>query len=188
MPKPRLSPAEVAAIQARFAAGESVAAVAASLGRSRQSLARIKGAMDRHQAGRLEVKLNIRITQGERAAFQAVAKANGLTVSEAIRHLVKQASGLLALQADELGAIGAARRELAAVGNNLNQLARLGASGKLGWKSGDTAVLRRVGTRVDEISEAIVRLLAAHDSHRALPAYQAMASFSSTPSLPEVSR
>ena len=187
MPKPRLSAAEVAAIQGRIAAGESVAAVAASLGRSRQSLARIKGAMDRHQAGRLEVKLNIRITQGERAAFQAVAKAHHLTVSEAVRHLVKQASGLLALRSDEIAVIGAARRELAAVGNNLNQLARLGASDKLGWKSGDTAVLRRVGTRVDEVSEAIVRLLAAHDSHRALLANQAIASFSSTPSLSEVS-
>ena len=187
MPKYRFSAADVAAIQARFAAGESVSAVAASLGRPRQSLARIKGAMDRHQARRLDVKLNIRITQGERAAFQTVAEAHGLTVSEAIRHLVKQASSLLALQADELSAVLGARRELAAVGNNLNQLARLGASGKLGWKSGDTALLRRVGTRVDEVSEAIVLLLAAHDSHRAFPTGQAVASLSGPTSSPEVS-
>ncbi|HEX9596640.1 MAG TPA: hypothetical protein VF982_07145 [Anaerolineales bacterium] len=178
MPKFRFSAAEVAAIQARFAAGDSVAAVAASLGRSRQSLARIKGAMDRHQARRLDVKLNIRITQGERAAFQAVADASGLTVSEAIRHLIKQASGLLALQADELAAISAARRELAAVGNNLNQLARLGASGKLNWKSGDTGLLRRVAARVDEVSEGIVLLLSAHDSHQTLRVGAAVATVS----------
>jgi antitoxin component of RelBE/YafQ-DinJ toxin-antitoxin module len=187
MPKHRLAAAEVAAVQARFAAGESVAAVAASLGRSRQSLARIKGAMDRHQARRLDTKLNIRVTEGERAAFQTVAEAHGLTVSEAIRHLVKQASSLLALQADELAAISAARRELAAVGNNLNQLARLGASGRLGWKSGDAALLRRVRTQVDEVSEAIVLLLATHDSHQTLPADQAVASLARSASMPKVS-
>jgi len=186
MPKVQISATEVAAIQARFAAGESVAAVAASLGRSRQSLARIKGAMDRHQARRLDVKLNIRMTEGERAAFQTVADAHGLTVSEAIRHLVKQASGLLALQADELAVLSASRRELAAVGNNLNQLARLGASGKLGWKPGDASLLRRVAARVDEVSEGIVLLLAAHDSHQALSVDAAIASVSRSTSLSEV--
>ena len=178
MPRLRLSAAEVTAIQARFAAGESVAVVAASLGRSRQSLARIKGAMDRHQARRLDVKLNIRVTQGERAAFQAVADASGLTVSEAVRHLVKQASGLLVLQADELAGIAAARRDLAAVGNNLNQLARLGASGKLKWNPGDTTLVRKVAARVDEISEGIVLLVSALGSHQALPIGSAVASIS----------
>lgn len=187
MPKYRISAAEIAAIQARFTAGESVAAVAASLGRPRQSLSRLKGAMDRHQARRLDVKLNIRVTQGERAAFQTVAEAHGLTVSEAIRHLVKQASGLLALQADELTAISDARRELAAVGRNLNQLARLGASGKLGWKSGDTGLLRRVASRVDDLSEAIVLLLAAHDSQQPINLSAALSSFSAQTSLSEVS-
>ena len=188
MPRLRLSAAEVTVLQARFAAGESVAAVAASLGRSRQSLARIKGAMDRHQARRLDVKLNIRVTQGERAAFQAVAEASGLTVSEAVRHLVKQASGLLVLQADELAAISAARRELAAVGNNLNQLARLGASGKLKWNPGDTTLVRKVAARVDEISEGIVLLVSALGSHQALPICAAVASVSGHPAPAEASR
>jgi len=187
MPKFRFSATEVAAIQARFAAGESVAAVAASLGRSRQSLARIKGAMDCHQARRLDVKLNIRVTEGERAAFQTVANAHRLTVSEAIRHLVKQASGLLALQADELAAISAARRELAAVGNNLNQLARLGASGKLNWKPGDAVLLRRVAARVDEVSERIVLLLSAHGSNQTLPVDAAVTSVSGQTAPSEVS-
>lgn len=44
------------------------------------------------------VKLNIRITEDEHAAFQAVAEASGLTVSEAVRHLVRQASDRLAIQ------------------------------------------------------------------------------------------
>ena len=178
MPHRRPSAAEIAAIQARLSAGESVAAIAASLGRSRQSLARIKGAMDRHTAGRLDVKLNIRVTAAERAAFQAVAKASSLTVSEAVRHLVKQAGGLLAIHADELAAILSARRELAAVGNNLNQLARLGASGKLKWTPGDTATVRKVAARVDTLSEDIVVLLSALGGHQALTVAAAVASVS----------
>jgi hypothetical protein len=161
MPRSRLADAEIAAVQARFAAGESVSQVAASLGRSRQSLARIKGALDRRSARRLDVTVTVRLTEDERAAFQEVAKAKGLTVSEAIRHLVKQASGLLALQADEMAALAAARRELSAIGTNLNQLARLGASGKLKWNPGDSALLRKVLTSVDDLSEEMVTLLAA---------------------------
>ncbi|MEO8244752.1 MAG: DUF6290 family protein [bacterium] len=161
MPRSRLSDAEISAAQARFAAGESVSQVAASLGRSRQSLARIKGALDRRSARRLDVTVTVRLTEDERAAFQMVAKANGLTVSEAIRHLVKQASGLLALQADEVSALAAARRELSSIGTNLNQLARLGASGKLKWNPGDSGLLRKVQGSVDDLAEEMVALLAA---------------------------
>lgn len=168
MPRRRLSADEIAFAEARLAAGESVAAVSAAMGRSRQSLSRIKGAMDQSQSRRLDVKLNLRLTEAERSAFQTVAEANGLTVSEAARHLVRQASGLLALQAKELAGISAARRELSAVGSNLNQLARLGASGKLVWKSGDSALIRKVAARVDDLSEGLVTLFTALGSHRAL--------------------
>ena len=112
MPRSRLTSTETAAITARLLAGESVSAVARSMGRSRQALSRIKGSLDRKEVRRLSVKLNIRITEDEHAAFQAVAEASGLTVSEAVRHLVRQASDRLAIQADELDAIASARREL----------------------------------------------------------------------------
>ena len=169
MPRLRLSPEEIAIAQTRFAAGESVSAVARALGRSRPSLARIKGAMTRGDALRLNVKLNIRVTEAERSAFQAVALASGLTVSEAIRHLVKQARGLLALRSDELTALHAARRELSAVGSNLNQLARLGAAGKLKWNPGDSALVRKVAAQVDDLSEGLVLLLSGLESHQTLP-------------------
>ena len=57
-------------------------------------LSRVKGSLDRRDVRRLSVKLNIRIIEEERAAFQAVAEASGLTVSEAVRHLVRQAKRL----------------------------------------------------------------------------------------------
>jgi hypothetical protein len=161
VPRSRLTSAETAAITARLLAGESVAAVARSMGRSRQALSRIKGSLDRKEVRRLSVKLNIRITEDEHAAFQAVAEASGLTVSEAVRHLVRQASDRLAIQADELDAIALARRELSAVGNNLNQIARLGAVGRLTWNARDSALVRKVGARVDDLVEEVVHLLSA---------------------------
>jgi transposase-like protein len=161
MPRSRFSNAERTAAEARLAAGESVAQVAAALGRSRQSLARIKAAMDRRSMGRLDVTLTVRLALEERAALQMAAEAHGLTVSEAIRHLVRQASGLLALRSDEQAALAAARRELSSVGTNLNQLARLGAGGKLKWNPGDSALLRKVLGRVDDLAEQVVRLVAA---------------------------
>lgn len=161
MPRSRLTSAETTAITARLLAGESVAAVARSMGRSRQALSRIKGSLDRKEVRRLSVKLNIRITEDEHAAFQAVAEASGLTVSEAVRHLVRQASDRLAIQADELDAIAAARRELSAVGNNLNQIARLAAVGRLTWSARDAALVRKVGARVDDLVEEVVHLLSA---------------------------
>ena len=161
MPRSRLTSVETAAIKARLVAGESVAAVARSMGRSRQALSRIKGSLDRKEVRRLSVKLNIRITEDEHASFQAVAEASGMTASEAIRHLVRQASGRLAIQADELEAIAAARRELSAVGNNLNQIARLGAVGRLTWNARDAALVRKVGARVDDLVEEVVYLLSA---------------------------
>jgi hypothetical protein len=148
MPRSRLSSSEIAAI-------------AASLGRSRQTLSRIKGGLDRGQARRLSVKLNIRVTEGEHAAFRAVAEVRGLTVSEAARHLVRQANDLLAIQSEELQAIAAARQDLAAVGNNLNQTARLGAVGRLTWNARDAALVRKVGAYVDDLIEEVVHLLVA---------------------------
>jgi hypothetical protein len=138
-----------------------VAQVALALGRSRQSLARIKAAMDRQSIGRLDVTLTVRLALEERAALQTAAEAHDLTVSEAIRHLVRQASGLLALRSDEQEALAAARRDLSSIGTNLNQLARLGASGKLKWNPGDSALLRKVLGRVDDLAEHVVGLVAA---------------------------
>lgn len=170
MPRHRLSRDEIAFAEARLKAGESVASVARAMGRSRQALSRIKGALDQGEAARLDVNLITRVTEGERAGFQAVARSKGLTVSEALRHLVRQANGHLVLQADELAGIAAARRELSAIGNNLNQLARLGAVGKLNWNPGDTALVRKVAARVDDLSEGLVLLVAALGKGRGLTA------------------
>jgi hypothetical protein len=50
---------------------------------------------------------------------------------------------------------------LSAVGNNLNQIARLGAVGRLTWNARDAALVRKVGARVDDLVEEVVHLLSA---------------------------
>ena len=120
----RLSDDDRDRIRARFAAGETVGTVARALGRNRQTVSRVKEDLERQDGTRLAVKLNFRVTEAEHAHLLAAIRSSDLTVSEAIRHLVRQATSLLALQSPEIEAIAAARRDLAAVGNNLNQLAR----------------------------------------------------------------
>lgn len=156
----RLSDDDRARIRARLAAGETVGAVARALGRHRQTVSRVKVDLDRQDGTRLAVKLNFRVTEAEHAHLLAAIRSTDLTVSEAIRHLVRQATSLLALQSPEIEAIAAARRDLAAVGNNLNQLARLGAVGRLHWKAGDAALVRKVTARVDDLVDEVVGLIA----------------------------
>lgn len=156
----RLSEDDRARTRARLAAGETVGAVARALGRHRQTVSRIKMETDRQDGTRLAVKLNFRVTEAEHAHLLAAIRPTDLTVSEAIRHLVRQATWLLALQSAEIEALAATRRDLAAVGNNLNQLARLGAVGRLHWKAGDGALVRKVAARVDDLVDEVVGLIA----------------------------
>ena len=144
----------------RLAAGETVGTVARALGRHRQAVSRVKDGLDHQDGTRLAVKLNFRVTEAEHAHLLAAIRSTDLTVSEAIRHLVRQATSLLALKSPEIEAIAAARRDLAAVGNNLNQLARLGAVGRLHWKSGDAALVRKVAARVGDLVDEVVGLIA----------------------------
>ena len=111
----RLSDDDRTRIRARLAAGEHVGAVARALGRHRQTVSRVKEDLERQDGTRLAVKLNFRVTEAEHAHLLAAIRSTDLTVSEAIRHLVRQATSLLALQSPEIEAIVAARRDLAAI-------------------------------------------------------------------------
>src|SRR3989338_11594496 len=113
----RLSDADRARIRARLAAGENVGAVARALGLHRQTVSKVKEDLGRQDGTRLAVKLNFRVTEVEHAHLLAAIRSTDLTVSEAIRHLVRQATSLLALQSPEIEAIAAARRGLPAGGD-----------------------------------------------------------------------
>src|SRR3990167_6112670 len=90
----RLSDADLARIRARLAAGENVGAVARALGLHRQTVSKVKEDLGRQDGTRLAVKLNFRVTEVEHAHLLAAIRSTDLTVSEAIRHLVRQATSL----------------------------------------------------------------------------------------------
>lgn len=79
--------------------------------------------------------LHVRLRKEERAAFQEFAAALGQTPSRVLRRLVREAiTGGGDYFKDEMVGLRAASRELAAVGNNLNQLARAANRGE--WAAG----------------------------------------------------
>lgn len=74
--------------------------------------------------------VRVRLREEERAAFQQFAAALGQTPSRIIRRLIREAiTGGPDYFKDELGELRKMRRELTAIGRNLNQLARAANQG-----------------------------------------------------------
>ena len=99
------------------------------------------------------------MTREEYDAFRALVEREGLTPSDGMRRLIRLAVGALDLRREEIEALAASRRELVAVGRNLNQLTQLGQSGRLTWGARDGATLARVEARVAELAEALTRFV-----------------------------
>ena len=82
----------------------------------------------KHQRKRPEIRsrsLHVRVRDEERAALQAFAASLGQTPSRILRRLLREAiTGGPDYFTDELVGVRSMSRELAAVGNNLNQIAR----------------------------------------------------------------
>ena len=79
--------------------------------------------------------LNVRVRKEEREAFQEFAASLGQTPSRVLRRLVREAiTGGGDYFTDEMVGLRAVSREVAAVGNNLNQLARAANRGE--WPAG----------------------------------------------------
>ena len=107
MPRQRLSLDEIDFAEARLKAGESVAAVAKAMGRSRQSLSRLKGTIDRGQAQRLDVNLITRVTENERATFQVLIATHGIGPALALAILGTHSPSVLVdiVASSDLGAL-----------------------------------------------------------------------------------
>jgi predicted DNA-binding protein (UPF0251 family) len=156
---PALSRAEIEAINAQIVAGLSNAEIARQTGRSKQTIARVRAGAVRRAVTTHGKTINVRVTEDEFQAIRTVADREGLTVSASLRRLVRQATDRLDVHGDELVELAEARRELAAVGRNLNNLTKFAASGRLKWNARDGATLENVAARVDHLSEAIVHLV-----------------------------
>lgn len=93
----------------------------------------------KHQWKRREIRsssLNVRVRPEEREAFQEFAASLGQTPSRVLRRLVREAiTGGGDYFKDEMVGLRAVSREVAAIGNNLNQLAKAANRGE--WPIGE---------------------------------------------------
>lgn len=119
-----------AEIVAALRRGESMAAIARDCGVGRALVRRLRQEVlpgDTTSAG---VVIHVRVSREEARAFAALCAREGVTRSARLRDLMRAATGFTTLDAETLAEMQAARREIAAIGRNLNQIARAANSGR----------------------------------------------------------
>tara|TARA_Y100000815_G_scaffold187476_1_gene171116 strand:+ start:1090 stop:1626 length:537 start_codon:yes stop_codon:yes gene_type:complete len=155
----RLTPNEISEIHRLVAEGARDGDIADRIGRSRQAVSKVRRLGHAPNTTTRGEVLHVRVTREEYDAFRALVEREGLTPSDGMRRLIRLAVGALDLRREEIEALAASRRELVAVGRNLNQLTQLGQSGRLTWGARDGATLARVEARVAELAEALTRFV-----------------------------
>jgi hypothetical protein len=153
--RPRLTHKEIAEINRLVAEGLKDGKIASRVGRSRQAVSRIrhKGTSAHTTTGGDVV--HIRVSKEELQAFKTVVEAQGLTPSDGVRRLMRLAVGALDLRAEEIDALAESRRELVAVGRNLNQMTHLANAGRLKWNARDGKTVAQLDARVSDLTEAL---------------------------------
>ena len=162
MPKQkRIHKAERAEIFRLLAEGKTPSEVAKLVGRDRSTISKLrdgKGARHVTTGGK---SIHIRVSDEEYEAFGQLARTRKITRSEAGRRLVRNALGVLDLSVEEIGALHNLRKELNAIGINLNQLTQLANSGRLNWNARDAKFMEKLDERVDDLVNELVAVCGA---------------------------
>ena len=110
-----------------------------------------------------DAQIKFRCTSDEFATVAGKADKAGMSLAAFARTATVGAAGprsLPPVPADAY-ALRQVLGHLGKVGSNLNQIARLGAVGRLTWNARDAALVRKLGARVDDLVEEVVHLLSA---------------------------
>lgn len=162
MPKTRrLSAKEIQRIQALIAEGKSDAEISKLVMRSRASVYKIRVGTPRRHVTSGGKHISVRLTDEEYAAFKQAMDERGLTLSGGGRRLIRMAIGALDLHPEEVAAVHEARKELNAVGVNLNQLTSLAQSDRLQWNARDGKLVEDLDARVFDVVCKLQRIVSA---------------------------
>ena len=104
-------------------------------------------------------RLQILLSDEEFAAFRARATAHGLTLSDAGRRLVRHSEDVLDWPQERIAAVDRLRREVNAIGVNVNQMTQLARSRRLVWNARDAAMMERLGAKLDAVTEEMIRVV-----------------------------
>jgi hypothetical protein len=160
MPRgPRLTHKDIAEISRLLGERFSDAAIARCTGRSRQTVARVRRQSASPHTTTEGAVIGTRVTAEEYTAFKALMEAEGLTPSDGMRRLMRLAVGALDLRAEEIEALAQSRRELVAVGRNLNQMTQLANAGRLKWNVRDGKAVAQLDARVSDLTEALTTFI-----------------------------
>ena len=140
-------------------AGLSVGEIARQMGRHRMSIARCLAQTTSRNTTSAGKRLQILLSDEEFAAFRARATAHGLTLSDAGRRLVRHSEDVLDWPKERIAAVDRLRREVNAIGVNVNQMAQLAQSGRLVWNARDSTTLARLEAKLDAVTEEMIRVV-----------------------------
>ncbi|WP_417725776.1 hypothetical protein [Salipiger sp.] len=155
----RLTHKDITEINRLLGEGLPDAEIARHTGRSRQTVARVRNRTASSHTTTQGAVIGTRVTAEEYAAFKALVEAEGLTPSDGIRRLMRLAVGALELRAEEIEALARSRRELVAVGRNLNQMTQLANSGRLRWNARDGRTVAQLDARVSDLTEVLTSFI-----------------------------
>ena len=157
--RPKITAAERVEAQRLLASGLSVGEIARRLGRHRTSIARCLARTTSRNTTSGGKRLQILLSDDEFAAFRGRATAHGLTLSDAGRRLVRHSEDVLDWPKERIAAVDRLRREVNAIGVNVNQMAQLAQSGRLVWNARDSATMARLEAKLDAVIEEMIRVV-----------------------------
>ena len=128
---------EIEVIQELISEGMGDSAIAAQVGRHRTSVVKVRtGTATQKRHNRRKASSRVRLTDEEYAAFKSEVDRLGISLSEGGRRLVRHSLGVLEIDVREIDALANVRRELNAIGGDLNQMLKFGKI----WRFGSGAV------------------------------------------------
>ena len=135
--------------------------IAERLGRHRTTIVRALAKKTPRNVTTGGKRIQVLLSEEEFAAFKAKASAHGMTLSDAGRRLVRHSEGILDWPRERIEAVDRLRRELNAIGVNVNQMTQLAQSGRLSWNARDAAAMKKLDAKLDTLVSEMVRVVSA---------------------------